>query len=427
MKKLIPVAAALLAIAGTSTVIGQSEPSSGSPPTMASAYASSLGIDVAEAERRLQLLEEAQQVSGKLKAKIGNRWGGVRLISDASTFRVEFLITGNAEKELDGFTTRPEFVPVQVSRSYQALKNKFDRLLAALEAEGIDYEVALLPADNVVEVRHLPNAAARDVLKKFKSLINDEVRVVETPDLAEASAMIMGGNGLTWTFNDSTGASYAGTGTTGWVVNDLAKGGQGVTTAGHVTECASRAASSCAAAYTIASTCKPNGVVRDTRHAVDLTWDRQSYAPSQDVELRKASASHTFTNKMTSQGYDYTIASKFDPRSRPENTIVYCKEGATTKYTCGTVVAHNAAFSGGKGGVFVKGVANNATTGIAQGGDSGGPVFVGVTNQPTQVAAIGVTVGNGGSYVTACGARMEHFFMSIVDVESALNVSLKTQ
>lgn len=305
------------------------------------------------------------------------------------------------------------------------MKNKFDRLLTAFKAEGIEYEIALLPADNIVEVRHLPNAAACDVLKKFKSLIDDNVRVVETPNLVEVTATIMGGNGLSWSM-PANGGAVTFSGTSGFTVNDLSGGGRGVTTAAHMAECSSAAASSCGSAYTASSSCRSNTMIQDSRHGVDLTFARQAYAPSQDVELRKASTSHTFTNKMTTQGFDYTVASKVNARSYPEGTLVYCKEGTTTRYTCGTVVANNAAFSAGQGGTFIRGQANDPAKGIAQGGDSGGPVFVGVSGQPSQVAALGVTVGAGGALVRACGPRMEHYFMAIQDVESALNVSLAT-
>jgi hypothetical protein len=424
MRNILFTTTAVVSLLMLSGAIAQTEPAPTSPPSIAAGLASSLGITESEAERRLALLEEARQVAAKVEAKIGNRWGGLRVTNNASTFRVEFLITGNADKELDGLTSRPEFVASKVSRSYQGLKNKFDRLLAALKAENIEYEIALLPADNIVEIRHLPNPAARDVLKKFKSLLNDEVRVVETPNLVEVAATIVGGNGLSWSM-PANGGAVTFSGTSGYTVNDISGGGRGVTTAAHMAECSTAAASSCGSGYTASSSCRSNTTIRDTRHGVDLTFARQAYAPSQDVELRKASA-HKFTNKVTTQGFDYTVASKVNARSYPEGTLVYCKEGTTTRYTCGTVVANNAAFSAGQGGTFIRGQANDASKGIAQGGDSGGPVFVGVSGQPSQLAAIGVTVGAGGALVRACGPRMEHYFMAIQDVESALNVSLAT-
>lgn len=190
----------------------------------------------------------------------------------------------------------------------------------------------------------------------------------------------------------------------------------------------SQAASACSAGFTASSTCRSNTTARDTRQLADLTFARQAYATGQDVELRKASTTHTFLNRVRSQNYDYTVSQKVNARAYPEGTLVYCKEGTTTKYTCGTVVANYAAFSAGQGGTYIKGRTNDSTKGMAAGGDSGGPVFVGVSGQPSQLAAIGVTVGAGGTPIgSTCGPRPEHYFMAIADVETALNVSLAIQ
>jgi hypothetical protein len=64
---------------------------------------------------------------------------------------------------------------------------------------------------------------------------------------------------------------------------------------------------------------------------------------------------------------------------------------------------------------------------LAAGGDSGGPVFGGVAGQPSQLTALGVTVGAGGPRVGSCGPFTEHFFMAITHVEAALNVSVALQ
>jgi hypothetical protein len=403
------------------------EPATGKPPPlMETAYADSLGIDVGEARRRLALLTEAEEVADRLEADLKGRWGGLRVTSTRSEFRVEFLITGAAGKELAALTQRPEFVATRVSRSYQALKMKFDRLLAALKAEDIDYEIAVLPAQNVVELRHLPSPAARAVLRKFSSLIDDSVKVVEVPRLAEQSATVMGGNRLTWDMPIS-GGTVTTTATSGFVVNDPVGGGRGVTTAAHFGECRSQTASTCASAFTVASTCRSNGPARDNRHGVDLAFVRQAYASSQDVELRKPGSTHTLANRVRSQGYDYTVTAKINPRNWNEGTFVYCKEGTSTGYTCGTVVSNYAAFNAGMGGTFVRGTTNDPNKGMAIGGDSGGPVFTGVAGQPSQLSAAGVTVGAGGTPIgSTCGARSDHYFMTMADVESALNVTLAT-
>lgn len=401
--------------------------SSQPPALIETAYAQSLGIDVAEARRRLSLLQEAEQIADRLEADLKGRWGGLRVTSTSSEFRVEFLITGAAGKELAALTQQPEFIATRVSRSYQALQMKFDRLLAALKAEDIEYEIAVLPAENVVELRHLPSPAARAVLRKFSSLLDDSVKVVEVPRLAELSVTVMGGNLLTWDMPSSVG-TVTKTGTSGFVVNDLIGGGRGVTTAAHFGECQSQAASTCGDAFTVSSTCRPNGPARDNRHGVDLTFVRQAWASSQDVELRKPSSSHTLANRVRTQGYDYTVTAKINPRLYNEGTFVYCKEGSSTGYTCGTVISNYAAFNAGMGGTFVKGKTNDPNKGMATGGDSGGPVFTGVAGQPSQLTAAGVTVGAGGAAIGGtCGPRAEHYFMTMADVESALNVSLATQ
>lgn len=438
MKKALLLSISLLTVLGTFAAVGPAaaqetnpaqEPAASGPPpaSIEAAYAASLGIDVPEASRRLALLQEAEQIADRLEADLKGRWGGLRVTSTSREFRVEFLITGAAGKELAALTQRPEFVATRVSRSYQALQMKFDRLLAALKAEGIEYELAVLPAENVVELRHLPSPEARAVLRKFSSLLDDSVKVVEVPRLAEQSVTVMGGNQLTWDMPIS-GSAVTFTATSGFVVNDLTGGGRGVTTAAHFGECRSQTASTCAQAFTVSSTCRANGPARDNRHGVDLNFVRQVYAASQDVELRKPSSSHTLANRVRSQNYDYTVTAKINPRNYNEGTFVYCKEGTSTGYTCGTVISNYASFSAGMGGTFVKGRTNDPNRGMATGGDSGGPVFTGVAGQPTQLTAAGVTVGAGGTTIGGtCGPRAEHYFMTMADVETYLNVSLATQ
>lgn len=202
----------------------------------------------------------------------------------------------------------------------------------------------------------------------------------------------MGGNRLTWDMPISGGTATT-TATSGFVVNDLTAGGRGVTTAGHFGECRSQTASTCAAAFTVSSTCRSNGTARDNRHGVDLAFVRQAYARSQDVELRKPGSTHTLTNRIRSQGYDYTVTAKLNVRLWNEGTFIYCKEGTSTGHTCGTVVSNYASFSAGMGGTFVRGTTNDPTKGMAIGGDSGGPAYSGVSGQPSQLTAVGVTVG----------------------------------
>ena len=109
---------------------------------IAQANAEANGISYEEALRRLTLLDEANSIVKRLQSVMGNRFGGLRVV-DGRTFKVEFLVTGDAQRILAPFTSRSEFLSVSVGNYYNTLKAKFDALRKALGSGPIDVSVAI--------------------------------------------------------------------------------------------------------------------------------------------------------------------------------------------------------------------------------------------------------------------------------------------
>lgn len=153
------------------------------------------GITLEEANRRLSLLQEANDIAKKMGADIGVRYGGLRVTNDTN-FNVEFLVTGNPDKVLEAYIQRPEFTATRVSRSYQALRAKSYRLVEALKDEDVSFVVAVLPDENRVRVVSPPTEKARGALRRT-NLVDDAVSVVEEDVRVISVATCRGAAGLT--------------------------------------------------------------------------------------------------------------------------------------------------------------------------------------------------------------------------------------
>ena len=396
---------------------------------VAQGFSESLGVSLAEAQRRLELLADASDVAKKLEASIGGRYGGLRITNDASTFKAEFLITGNPDKELAAFTNRPEFTASRVSRSYNSLKNRFGQLSDALKNGNEPFVVVVSTAKNKVEVVHRPNANARSLLRATK-LFDDMIEEIETDEPFVPTATVYGGTYLTNSFTIGS-TTYTETGTIGFVVEDPsvnvgspAKLRRGIVTAGHVGE--PRSSKDCSGKVTAAPTGYPvNGPFKDDASGVTFNFIKQAIDTNTDAEFRvPASGTHTLRNEIkygASGATVMAITAKYDPRNWTPPTFAFCKQGRTTKYLCGTIDSNNVSFTGnGIQQYFLRGVSSTAGAGIVAPGDSGGPVFV-------SGGAVGLTVGAGGAVGTCPNFTYTTVFIEpIAVVESALGVSVAT-
>jgi hypothetical protein len=298
---------------------------------VAQGFSESLGISLEEAQHRLELLAEANDVAKKLEAGIGDRFGGLR-ITNSSTFQAEFLITGNPGKELAAFTSRPEFIATRVNRSYNSLKNRFRQLSDALKDGNEPFVVAVSSAKNQVEVVHRPNSNARALLRATK-LFDDMIDEIETEEPFLPTATIYGGTNLTNSFTIGS-TTYTETGTIGFVVEDPsvtvgspAKPRRGIVTAAHVGE--PRASKSCSGTVTNAPTGYPvNSPFRDDGSGVTFTHVKQVIDASTDAEFRvPASGTHALRNeiKYGSTGASVmAVTAKYDPRNWTPPSFAFC-------------------------------------------------------------------------------------------------------
>lgn len=299
---------------------------------VAQGLSESLRIPLDEARRRLDLLAEANDVAKKLEASIGGRYGGLR-VTNATTFQVEFLITGNPDKELAAFTSRPEFVATRVNRSYNALKNRFNELNRALKDGNEPFVIVVNTAKNKVEVVHRPNENARALLKASK-LLDDMIDEIESDDPFLPTATIYGGTNLTNSFTIGS-TTYTETGIIGFVVEDPsvmvgspAKPRRGIVTAAHVGE--PRSSKDCSGTSTPAPSGYPtNGPIKDDASGVTFNFVKQVIDASTDAEFRiAASGTHTFRNeiKYGSTGASVmAVTAKYDPRNWTPPTFAFCK------------------------------------------------------------------------------------------------------
>lgn len=395
---------------------------------VAQGFSESLGIPLAEAQRRLELLAEANDVAQKLEASIGGRFGGLR-ITNAATFQAEFLITGNPGKELAAFTNRPEFIATKVNRSYNSLKGRFKQLSDALKDGNEPFVVAASTAKNRVDVFHRPNANARALLRATK-FFDDMIDVIEVDEPFIPTATIYGGANITNSFTIGS-TTYTETGTIGFAVEDPsvtvgnpAKPRRGIVTAAHVGE--PRSSKDCSGKVTPAPTGYPvNGPFKDDGSGVTFTYVKQVIDANTDAEFRvPASGTHTLKNEIkygSTGGSVMAITAKHDPRNWTPPSFAFCKQGRTTKYLCGTIDSNNVSFTGnGIQQYFLRGVSSTAGASIVAPGDSGGPVFV-------SNGAVGLTVGAGGAKGTCPNYTYTSVFIEpIAVVESALGVTVAT-
>ena len=382
-------------------------------PIVAQSMADDLGISMAEAERRMGLLQEANDIAKRMKLDIGVRYGGLRVTNDQS-FKVEFLVTGNPERVLAAYTNKPEFTAVQVSRSYQALKAKHDRLVEALSGSEDTYMIAVIPAENRVRVSLPPTERARGRLRNT-NLVDDAVSIEEEDAPAIPVATCRGGAGLTGSHDLAT---------SGFVVTDNLQNGsdgkprRGMVTAAHLAECVS---TSCNGTTSTISGCTKNASVRDDASGVNFVFVRQRYDTSWDIEFRVPSTSgHTLTNQIVYAGTPMSITATSNPRNWEENTFTACKQGRKTGYTCALVTSNYATLvRPGGNGTFI--MMEKANTSLVGPGDSGGPVF-------TMNNAVGITTLAGGR-VGDCGSSSAYWtklYFQPVDNLSALNISILT-
>ena len=378
------------------------------PDPVVDGLSQSLGISRDEAKRRLDLLSEANQIAKRMEADIGIRYGGLK-VENAADFKVEFFVTGNPDKVLAAYTTRPEFVATRVTRSYQSLVAKFNQLERALKAGNRKFLIAVNPADNIVEITHLPDDESRKILQATRAL-DDSVRIIESDEPFVQTATCYGGSQL------SSSTEY---GTSGFVVTDNLQTRRGIITAAHVGEC--RAGKDCSGNTVTPTGCTVNSSVRDDASGVSFTWVRQVIDADNDVEFRVPVGTHTLSNqiKYGSSGTVMSVTAKYNPRDYAAGTFNFCKQGRKSGYTCGYFDSNSVAFSGnGITQYFVRGRASATNTAIVAAGDSGGPVF-------TNGGAVGTTIGAGGTKLGTCpNNTYTYIYVQPISDLTALNVSV---
>lgn len=343
------------------------------------------GLSAADATSRLDLLAAANALGNKLEADEPTRYAGLRV--DLPAGKVFVRLVGASTELLARYTSDPAFIAEKANVPLRALRNKQEAIIRSLKGSG-DFCVSLdVPQGRVRAV--VRDASGGRSRLASAGLITPEVDIEEAPSCFRPTATVIGGpklNGKTWTSTDGT-ATVADSASLGFVVTNGTS--RGILTAAHFDECKF--------SVTV-SGCIKNSVATDSSTGAPLTWVNQQLGNDLDYEWRSSSG-NTFTNKINYPGAasPMAITQTLDVRSYQAGTVRVCKTGWKTGYTCGTVANPNEYITNttyGLAGYFARVHADPNYAAMADGGDSGGPVFGSAT-------AYGIVNGviSGGPYL----------------------------
>ena len=322
------------------------------------------GLAETDARAQLSLLDEANRLGNRLAVEEPTRYSGLRVVRGKTT-RIYVRLVGDADQLLAKYTTNPAFVAEKADIPLTALRNKQEALIRALHGLS-NYAVGLDVAVGRIRVATREPDAARSKLRAG-NLLTGEVDVEQAADVYDETATVIGGyqvQGKYWPLADGSG-NVRDLATGGFTVKNSA-GTRGILTAGHFDQCKF--------SVTVSS-CTPNSPAVDARTGVTLTYQGQQLGGDLDYEWR-TSTGNTFTNQIY-YGANMSVTQVLDARAYQAGTLTVCKMGSATGYTCGTVMDCNfwaVDTADGINGYFCR-VHNNAGGGMADHGDSGGPVF----------------------------------------------------
>lgn len=323
----------------------------------AKAYAATVGVDMDEAVRRLDLQDEIGELNRRLIEKESSTFAGL-WIQHTPQFRVVVLFAHNGEETIRPYVEDGPFADiVQVRRAEIPLVE-----LEAIQAEALlkvrDLDVPVESGINVfenrVELYVIERVQFDTALQNARIQLPDNVEVITVNELSVDSANIYAGLALN-------------TCTSGFSVAH-SNGTKGILTAAHCSN---------SQAY--------NGT--------SLPFEGSAYGGSRDVQWHTAPG---FTVKNwahdgiqdNSTPYYRIIDATIHRNNQALNSFV-CKYGKTTGYGCGYIIDKNykPTTPGSWSSTFIR--VHHDGVDLSEGGDSGGPWFLGDTAYGIMKSEIG--------------------------------------
>ena len=319
-------------------------------------YAKDQNVSLDEAVRRLELQDDIGKLSAKLENNEPNTFGGL-WIQHKPEFKVVVNMTGSGEEvaEYARGTSFAELVEVrQVAKTLKQLEAEQQQADSAVRALGQLSESDINVFENRTELYTL-DAVKLDAALDARSSVQvpNGVDVIEVPSLSSEEVNAYAGNAISRC-------------TAGYTVID-GNGLRGITTAGH-----------CNPGRTPTGTSNTPQYYGSTLIRMAGEW----YSGVRDLQWHAAS-SLTFQpwardNQPTSQGTAY-YREMYDVENRPDQPLnaLVCKYGQASGFTCGYIESkvYRPPNPTNATATYVKVTGNGAN--LSDGGDSGGPWYVG--------------------------------------------------
>ena len=133
----------LIALAITASSISANAQTPESAPTVvdpvSQSYATSYGVDLSEANRRLALLSKIVDLDARLRAQAGDSYAGL-YVEHTPKFRVMVRFIGDAAANLRAVTSDPLFESQSAAVTLKSLETAHARVTDLLARLGIDFE-----------------------------------------------------------------------------------------------------------------------------------------------------------------------------------------------------------------------------------------------------------------------------------------------
>lgn len=302
-------------------------------------YSVTFDVDEGEAIRRLKLQDVVGELDAELSKREENSFAGL-WIQHQPEYRVIVQFTQNGEATIRPYIENGPLAGAVDVRSASVPLNQLeiarDQAAQVTQKLSIPSYSGINVVENRAELYVLDPAQLDTSLKKASLQLPSNVKVIKVNEMPKEVADIFGGKALT-------------TCTSGFSVKNSG-GTKGITTAGHCNN---------SQAYAGKNLPFQSGTTGGT---YDIQWHT---AP--DFTVRNLA--------YDGSGNRYIYSVKF--RSAQAVGDWVCKYGRTTGYSCGAIV--DKAFDG----------VNIRVSTSVQGGDSGGPWFLGNTAYGTTISMIG--------------------------------------
>lgn len=368
------------------------------------------GLSPAEAQARYALDLEARALQERLR-RDEPAFAGMYGDASSGSMRIFVRLTGNAQTILARYTDNPAFVAVQAAVPLQALERRQAAMARALEARGVAAGTAIDLRSGKVRVYTRQVAQARQALS---GVVGDSESEVKEDDAAATPVVAVSGGRQT-TYQSVYGTTLTSDrGTLGFAVKNATT--SGITTAAHFGRCVNASGATIAGCTVNGpSFYNPSNTTGQLSGTPSLAWQGERLGGAYDVEWR-SSSTDTFPNQIIyGAGTVMPITGTYDPANLVIGSSRVCKHGFTTGYACGTLVErYNQLWFGSYGDHYL--VKPDSGGLMANGGDSGGPVFLANT-------AVGFISG---VFQNTSSTRYGQMSFTSITTLSALGLTVKT-